>query len=74
MTNNQKIDNDRDQLITNHQLWLLSLQLKLRRGMTIAQARSLSSSELNFCSVCHASDAWPLCDHCTEIAIDVRED
>lgn len=74
MTNNQKIDNDRDQLITNHQLWLLSMQLKLRRGMTVTQARSLSSAELNFCSVCHASDAWPLCDHCTEIAIDVRED
>lgn len=75
MTNNQKIDNDRDITVTNRMKWILRAAFIESEGdLDRKQARAKASAELNFCSVCHASDAWPLCDHCTEIAIDVRED
>lgn len=68
------IDSDKDVLVTNQMKWLLRAALIESKGeLDRTQSRSKASAELNFCSVCHASDAWPLCDHCTEMAIDVRD-
>jgi hypothetical protein len=62
---------DNDVLVTNQMLWLLQASLREAKGYTREEARENAARELDFCTVCKASDSYPLCDHCVGILQDI---